>query len=49
MPSRLGFEDKQAVSVCVERPYELNKRKAAVDSNTRLAEQSDGLLARKGS
>eukprot|EP00435_Cladocopium_sp_Y103_P030919 s1586_g7.t1 len=33
-------------SVCVELPYEPTKRKAAIDANARLAEQSGGLSAK---
>lgn len=37
---------KVSTSVCVELPYEPLKRKAALEANTKLAEQSGGLLAK---
>ena len=44
---QVGWDLKKITqSVCVELPYEPTKRKAAIDANARLAEQSGGLLAK---
>ena len=44
---QVGWDLKKvSTSVCVELPYEPTKRKSVIDANTRLAEQSGGLLAK---
>ena len=45
--SQVGWDMKKlSTAVCVELPYEPLKRKAVLDANTNLAEQSGGLLAK---